>query len=118
MAAVVSSCAPDTFFFVSCFYLLNVFLLLCLVSIFRFCTIKFIFELLKSGGTTAAQQAYLNLRLPDKKACLGAVHEKTYTIQAYRLASGGEANHVRVSAKDNVGVSGLLVLWTVPVSTR
>lgn len=48
-----------------------------------------------------------------KKARPGAGHEKAYTTQAYRLASGGEDNHVRVSAKDNVGVSrlnGLLVL--------
>jgi hypothetical protein len=45
--------------------------------------------------------------VPYKKARPGAGHEKTYTTQAYRLASGGEDNHVRVSAKDNVGVSGL-----------
>ena len=42
-----------------------------------------------------------------KKARPGAGHEKSYTTQAYRLASGGEDNHVRVSAKDNVGVSRL-----------
>ena len=42
-----------------------------------------------------------------KKARPGAGHEKTYATQAYRLASGGEDNHVRVSTKDNVGVSGL-----------
>jgi len=42
-----------------------------------------------------------------KKARPGAGHEKTYTTQAYRLASGGEDNHVRVSAKNNVTRSGL-----------
>lgn len=42
-----------------------------------------------------------------KKARPGAGHEKTYTTQAYRLASGGEDNHVRVSAKHIAGVSGL-----------
>jgi hypothetical protein len=35
-----------------------------------------------------------------KKARPGAGNEKAYTTQAYRLASGGEDNHVRVSAQD------------------
>jgi hypothetical protein len=50
-----------------------------------------------------------------KKARPGAGHEKAYTTQAYRLASGGEDNHVRVSAQNNncrrmSGLNGLLVL--------
>ena len=45
-----------------------------------------------------------------KKMHPGSRHEKIYTTQAYILASG-EDNHIQVSTKDNVGVSGLNGLW-------
>ena len=42
----------------------------------------------------------------------GAGHVE-YKTRAYRLALGGEDNHVWVSVKDNVGVSGLNSLWVL-----
>ena len=53
--------------------------------------------------------------VPYKKARPSAGQEKTYATQAYRLASGGEDNHVRVSAQD---MQGLLCIGLIINDTR
>jgi chromatin assembly factor 1 subunit B len=66
---------------------------------FRFCTIKCTFKIRWHHNKFLSSYDF-EFRPVSNKNVPGM--KKTYTIQAYILAPGGEDNYVRVSAKDSI----------------